>query len=339
MRILMATNMYPYPDAPWYGIFVRELVEALRAQGLEVDVALQLGRVSRWNYLRGIFAMRRMLRARHYDIIHSHHTYSTIVAWLARLLASSRVPIVWTFHDSEIFRRTTVYEQDFIERLKYSLAIKRWAIRRVDFMIPVQRQMLPTVLGTDEAARIPARVIPAGIDLSRFENIDRAAARARLKHPEDKKIIFFPSAATKPEKRYDLAVAAVNLLLAENYPLYLYGAGNIPYAEMPLHLAAADVVVVCSDYEASPLVVREAFACETPVVATPAGDIPEYKELPGLFICDWTANSIAAGIKQALAAPRPYGGLELNRRLGLDQTQIAEKNVEVYRLVTGKKPR
>src|SRR5438105_4575381 len=124
MRVLMATNMYPYTDAPWYGIFVKELVEALRTAGVEVDVALQLGRVSRWNYLTGVFEIARMLRARRYDVIHSHHTYSTIVAWIGRILAGSRVPIVMTFHDSEIFRRSTIYEQDWIERLKYSLAIK-----------------------------------------------------------------------------------------------------------------------------------------------------------------------------------------------------------------------
>jgi glycosyltransferase involved in cell wall biosynthesis len=169
--------------------------------------------------------------------------------------------------------------------------------------------------------------------LARFENIDRAAARARLGFPADRKVAFFPSSAARPEKRFDLASAAVALLQHEGLAVHFHTAGNIPYEEMPLHLAAADVVVVCSDYEASPLVVREAFASETPVVATPVGDVAEYQELPGLFIRDWNAAALADGIRLALQVARPYGGLALNRRLGLDQAQIAEKTIEVYREV------
>ena len=38
MKVLVVTNMYPSPERPAFGTFVRDQVEALRRAGVDVDV-------------------------------------------------------------------------------------------------------------------------------------------------------------------------------------------------------------------------------------------------------------------------------------------------------------
>ena len=75
MRVLIVTNMYPTPDRPYYGIFVKEQVEAIRQlySDIDFDIYYVDGRNSKMAYLKSIFAIDRRLRKRHYDIVHVHY--------------------------------------------------------------------------------------------------------------------------------------------------------------------------------------------------------------------------------------------------------------------------
>jgi len=59
--------------------------------------------------------------------------------------------------------------------------------------------------------------------------------------------------------------------------------GWIPYEELPYVYNAADVTVVPSYSEGSPLVIPESLACGTPVIATNVGGNPEYLALVNLI--------------------------------------------------------
>lgn len=333
LRILIATNMFPTPDRPYLGVFVAEQARALEALGHTVRVCAHVAGGDRLNYLRGLRALVRALRTEPFDVIHSHHTYSTILALAARRLAGRRaVPLIETFHESEIFARGTDFKQSFLRRLKYSRGVKAFALRRVDFAIPVQRDMLRVVLGAEGAARVPHAVIPAGIDLARFAAIDRAAARARLGWDPAQTIVLYPCDPAKPEKRADLARAGFALFARDHAgPAQLIVGGAIAYSAMPNHIAACDVVLVPTDYEASPTVVKEALACDRPVVSTDVGDVREaYGDLPGVFICDWNAQSVAAQLHAALRAPAHGGSRERLLERGLTLEATAARVVAVY---------
>jgi hypothetical protein len=100
MRILIATNMYPTAAAPYLGVFVRQQELSLRRLGVEVDVAAHIGRDSRLNYFRALPDLARRLRATPYDLIHSHHTYSTVLALAARRLAGGMMPFIRRYSTS-----------------------------------------------------------------------------------------------------------------------------------------------------------------------------------------------------------------------------------------------
>jgi len=330
LRILIATNMYPVPGAPYYGVFVQLQEQSLRRLGMEVDVDVHLGSESRWNYFKGVPQLARRLRAKDYDVIHTHHTYSTLVALAARRLAGRRVPIVETFHESDIFHRGVDYGQDLVRRLKYSHRLKAWALRRVDFAIPVQRDMLRVVLG-DAAERVPSRVLPVGLDLERFTPGDRRAARERLGWDPGQCVIFFPCDPKKPEKRHDLAQGGFDLFARERPGARLVVGGKIPAEQMTDTIRAAAAILLPTDYEASPSAVKEALACERPVVSTDVGDVREcYGDLAGVLICDWTAQDVAAKLRRAVVAPIPFGGRQRLIDLGLGLEESARKLIEVY---------
>src|ERR1700760_4289401 len=81
MRALVVTNMYPSPERPALGSFVRDQVEALRRTGeVELDVfAFAPGGYSA--YTKASRELGRKFRGERFDIVHAHFGLS---AWPAR---------------------------------------------------------------------------------------------------------------------------------------------------------------------------------------------------------------------------------------------------------------
>ncbi len=328
MRVLVVTNMYPYEAAPYYGIFVKEQVEALWRLGVEIDVEAHLGRISKWRYLTGLRSLVGRLRGGRYDLIHSHHTYSTIMALAARRLSGKCLPIVQTFHEGEVLDP----QRGRRRHLRSSMRLKAFALRRVDAVIPVERRMLGAVLGA-EAERIPSQVIPPGVDLDRFNVEDPREARRRLGWSGEGPFIFFPYAPGKPAKRHDLAQAAFERFRAGHPEAKLIIGGQIPHDQMPATIRASDVLLILTDYEASPMIVKEALASERPIVATDVGDIREYfGDLSGVLLTDGRADNTAAKLDQAIeiVARDAFGGRERLRELELGVDQSAGRVFAVY---------
>lgn len=99
LSILVVTNMYPTAEAPTYGSFVAEQVEALRAlvDVDQVEVLFLDGRSSALNYLRGVRELRKTMARNRFDVVHAHHGLAGAVA-----VTQSQVPVVITFHGSDL---------------------------------------------------------------------------------------------------------------------------------------------------------------------------------------------------------------------------------------------
>ena len=76
----------------------------------------------------------------------------------------------------------------------------------------------------------------------------------------------------------------------------LLTVSKVPNTEMPWYYSAADAMILCSDSEGSPTAVKEALACNLPVVSVDVGDVAEIVEgIDGVRICEQTAGSLADG--------------------------------------------
>ena len=187
------------------------------------------------------------------------------------------------------------------------------------------------VVSEEMRKRIPGIVIPCGVNLGVFRPYDRDEARARLQWPKDKFIILFPFDPTRPEKRYDLAKASVDRLVQQGVDAELMTVINVPNEEMPWYYSAANALLLSSDYEGSPTSIKEALACNLPVVSTNVGDVQEQLNgIAGPKICPPDADAIAHGLREAFGWSQngQFQGRAAIARY--DQAPTVERIVGVY---------
>jgi len=301
MRVLMLTNMYPHEADPSFGTFVYEQVRALRALGVEVDVLFVNGRASRWNYLVGYPRLWRQLHYVRYDLIHAHYVFS---GWIAR--AQWRLPIVQSFHAPG---QMHTYQGWLCKRLA----------PRVDAVI---------VTSEEHKARLgfeAARVIPCGVDLALFAPRPQAEARAELGWDPARKVVAWVGDPRK-EKRLDLAYATYDMLRRRYDDVDLRVVSKMPHGTIPTYLNAADVLLLTSDHEGSPTVVKEAMACNLPIVSTKVGDVPQViAGVEGCYLAEQTPDDLAEKVEAALA----FGG----RTRGRETIQHLQTEGEARRLI------
>src|SRR3989442_13756099 len=97
---------------------------------------------------------------------------------------------------------------------------------------------------------------------------------------------------------------------------------------------ACDVLVFPSAQEGSPNTVKEALACNLPVVSVPVGDVPlRLRGIEGCELCaDERPETIAAALERVLRrGHRPPGP---HTRADPDERQTARQGIAVYLSLT-----
>lgn len=307
LRVLVVTNMYPTAARPLLGTFVAEQVASLQARGIVADVLFVDGPGSIWNYVRGPRDLCRALQGASYHLIHAHYVFSGLIARTQR-----RLPIVLTHHGIEAQRGWTA-------------PLCRLASRLADTTIA-------TSAAVARGLGLPGvTILPCGVDTELFRPMSKPEARAKLGLPAAQPLVLFLG-APRPEKRLPLIEAAVGRLQADMPDAALLRVHDTPREVVPLFLNAADVLVLASVAEGSPMAVREAMACNLPVVSTDVGDVRElFGDLPGHFVAAGEVDHLAARLKAALAFDGRTAGRE--RILPWSLAGVAEKLEAIYREV------
>jgi glycosyltransferase involved in cell wall biosynthesis len=320
--------MYPGPEHPYYGVFVRDHVEALRARGHHIDVLFTDGRTRRSAYVRDVPRLAAKIRTGRYDLIHAHHTYSVLQAVAARRLARRRIPVVFTIHEGEVHKPRGLRDEgeDLVGRVKYSSRLKRRALGAADVVVAVERR-IPGAAGHDG----PYEVIPPGVDLERFRPMDRDRCREELGLPIGETLVFFPASPSRGRlKGFEVMEEAMRRL-ALPMPVRLITGGAIPPEDMPRYLNASDLVVLTSRFEASPMAVKEAMACNRPMVCTDVGDVAElFAGTPGYALCEPEPADVARAMTTALLRGGPAEGRRRIEELGLSLRETAERYEDLY---------
>jgi glycosyltransferase involved in cell wall biosynthesis len=181
-----------------------------------------------------------------------------------------------------------------------------------------------------------ALVIPNGVDLNRFRPLDKESCRKELNLDNNERIILFIAGRNRPEKRLILATEASRLVNENNLRfIHLY---DTPNEQVPLYINSADVLLLTSSREGSVNVVKEAMACNCPVVSTDVGDVKlVFGDLEGCFLTSSDPEDIATGIKKALNFGKRTSGRKRLIELGLDADSVAGQLIALYRQVMNQK--
>ena len=311
MKVLVVTNMYPTEDRPHFGVFVKDQAESLRQQGVDVDVLFMDGRRSKLNYLWGFPRLWKRIRGGGYDLLHAHYIFSGLVA-----RGQWPLPVVLTHHGAEVF-------------MTWEARLCRMSRRWFDKLIVVSPEM-------QRKLDVPyAEVIPCGIDTNRFQPMAMEEARKAAGLPLDRKLVLWAGEHHRPEKRFDVVEAAMEILMARDPSVELVRLSSRPHEIVPTFMNACDVLLLTSDAEGSPMVIKEAMSCNVPVVSTAVGDVPEViGGTDGCYICTQDPSEVADRLQQALAFGRRTNGREAV--LPMDLAEISKRIIAVYEQALGR---
>lgn len=305
--------------------------ESISRAGAVVDY-FPIGGKGFLSYMGAVARLRKRLRVMRPDIIHAHYALSALVALAAR----KRTPLVVSFMGDDILgtnrrngtTRMTSRIFSFVNTL-----VARWFY---DFVIVKSPEMNGRLRpGT------MAEVIPNGVDMKTFFPMDRADAQKRAGFESGKRNFLFIGDPSRPEKNYNLASEAVRLAGPENQ---LHIIRDKKPQELAFFFSAADAVIMTSFHEGSPNIIKEAMACNCPVVSTDVGDVRILSEgVTGHFLTDYDSSDVAANLiaaSQFRSVSRETNGREKISELKLDSVSVAELIINIYRkLLQSRQPR
>jgi teichuronic acid biosynthesis glycosyltransferase TuaC len=330
-KVLNVTNMYPTEESKYYGTFVKEHVDSLIAAGVAVDNFFTDGRGTKTAYASKIPGLARALREGDYDLVHAQHTYCVYQVVLAQRGSHTKVPVVFTCHEAEAFDTRTERSTDAkgLKRVNRFVRSKKLALDLADHVVAVQEK-LPEAIGY----KGPFNVIAPGVNMKLFRPLEQAACRKQLAWNMEEKVVFFPGSPNRSfQKGLDLFEDAMLQLAGIRVVL----AGAVPHDEMPVYMGAADVVVQTSRFEAAPVAIKEAMACNRSVVSTAVGDVEQvFGDMEGHFIAEFSAGSVVEQVQKALKFGPLTRGRERLELLGLSIEEVAQKYLALYRRILSK---
>jgi glycosyltransferase involved in cell wall biosynthesis len=238
-------------------------------------------------------------------------------------------PLVITYHGSDLLGEPF---SSLLNRVsaRYGVFASHLAARRADAVIVVSWTLLKALPNRVESRKV--WIIPCGIDLERFKPLDMDECRLRLGWTPNDYHILFSSKATNPVKRFDLAQSAAARIKQMGFPIHLHEIHGVFNEEVPIWLNASDVLVLTSIHEGSPTIVKEALACNRPVVSVDVGDV--HKHIEGIANCYLAfpdPDDLAMKLLKVLEGSRRSNGRQRMQELSLDR--IALRLDEVYRAV------
>ena len=310
--------------------FVLEQGESLRQLGLDIEYMPVRG-----NYFLAVRELKRKIREFKPDIIHAHFGLSAITAELQSL-----VPVVTTFHNGETLNKHVNFLTSIFSR-------------RAKHVVYVAQHIHDLVYFKAKKHSI----IPCGVNMEDCHIIDQAIARQQLGFEDGVKYILFGGGFDNLRKNYAILRESVERIEQATWVPVQGGerCGNIVCLEMKglsradcvLRMNACDLFALPSHSEGSPQALKEAMACNCPIVATDMADVRHLLgELPGHYVLRnprptkerWDAdenstNELVALLQEALQFNARTNGRNRITELRYSNEQVAEQLIELYEQV------
>ena len=245
-------------------IFAKRQITSLKQAGIDFQIFYLSSTTSLMQLVRDRVRIQKQIKMFNPDLIHAH--YGSMTSFFCSTL--SGVPIIISFRGSDLNGSKNI-------RGLVAVSLSQVAALRCSNIICVSKRLKEKLWWR----KYRVTIIPDGVDPSMFKPLSRDSCRLALGWGKDEKVIVFNNGNGARVKRLDIASAAVNEALKKikNIRLVILD-GEIDPDSMPIYLNASDCLLVTSDSEGSPNIVKEALSCNLPVVSVEVGDVPEWLE-------------------------------------------------------------
>lgn len=304
MHVLILTTN---EDAP----FMNQQIAALERRGVSFTVQSVAGETgparsrSPLEYLKFFpTVFRESLNG--YDLIHAHYGLTAPMA-----LAQFRQPIVLSLWGTDIYGPGE--------------PVSRFCAPFCDEVV-VMSEAMRRDLGRE------CTVIPDGVNLEQFEPIPQDQARDQVGWQEGGYNVLFPYSPDREVKNYPRAkrvVQAVDSRIEES--VRLRAVHGVDHDEVVYYMNASDALLLTSRSEGSPNSVKEAMACNVPVVSVEVGDVAAQLEGVSPSTVATSDRELVDGLRDLLERGERSNGREVAADISVERT--AARMLEIYQRV------
>jgi D-inositol-3-phosphate glycosyltransferase len=343
---------------------IMELGQGVRLIHLHAGEVKQVNKLRICSYLDDFSSNLKNFQQRngvHYDLIHSHYWLSGCVG--SQVQKRWNIPHMLMFHTLGAVKNAASvegYEPDM------RIQGEREVTCDCDHIIAATEQEREDLIHYYQAPANKVSVIPCGVNLQLFHNMNREMARQYLEIDERKTVLYV--GRIESLKGIDTLIKAMTYLQDDGpVRLMIVGgddkseaeldklrylaaslgvstlvdfAGLVNHEELPYFYNAADVCVIPSYYESFGLVVLESLACGTPVVANRVGIVESLLENrnTGYILDDHEPHHLAEAIAMIFKNPSDRLSIAETARetvAGFSWEHVAMEISKQYRVMLG----
>ncbi len=285
-------------------IFARRQIASLVDVGVNVRTFFLGSRTSLIAIAKHYARLRREIRQFRPHLVHAH--YGTVTSFLCA--GATCIPLVITFRGNDLGDDPDVT----LLRSRLGQLLSQISCLKAKRIICVSHRLHDRLWW----CRSRAVVIPTGVDLNLFRPQPKDQARELLGWEQEERVVVFDEGRAPRRKGLKFLQSAIRLAEEMVGPIRLVVLDrSVPPELVPRYLNASDCLALASAFEGSPNIVKEALACNLPVVATDVGDVSE--RIHGVFpstIAKREPVEFAKGLAEVL--------LDRRRSNGRDRVEI-----------------
>lgn len=309
MRVLVVCTKRGYvsqdiPIAP----FILEQAHSLNEFGVDCDFYLINRGVK--GYLKAIKEIRKVSSAKNPDIIHAHYGICGFIANLQR-----KIPVVTTYHGSDLNDR-------FVRII--SLISALFSKRNIVVSEELKGKLFKSYRN---------RVIPCSVNSSLFVPMEKNIARSNLGWNSSGVSVLFSKEFYNKVKNYPLARAAVDIYNSKkdsSQRAQLLEFVNYTREQVLWLYNSVDCVIMTSHHEGSPQFIKEAMACNCPIVSVDVGDVKQViAGVEGCYLAERNPEDLARKLDAAIKHGKTNGRSKVLQEY--DSTIIAQRILSVYK--------